>query len=126
MMKMKKFITVVMTAMCMTFAGAMTANAAENAGIGDTNGDGVINSVDASEILSFYADVSVGKEPTDDEKFMGVSDITNTPAFSDNDNQFNLEIIVTDMIHQVGVPAHIKGYQYIRTAILMVYVPAVV
>lgn len=23
------------------------------------------------------------------------------------------------MIHQIGVPAHIKGYQYLRTAILM-------
>ncbi|MBQ7756855.1 MAG: sporulation transcription factor Spo0A [Oscillospiraceae bacterium] len=53
------------------------------------------------------------------KELMGVSDITNTPAFSDNDNQFNLEIIVTDMIHQVGVPAHIKGYHYLREAIML-------
>lgn len=32
--------------------------------------------------------------------------------------QKNLEIVVTDMIHQLGVPAHIKGYHYLRTAIL--------
>lgn len=32
----------------------------------------------------------------------------------------NLENDVTDMIHEVGVPAHIKGYQYLRDAILMV------
>ena len=32
--------------------------------------------------------------------------------------QADLEVIVTDMIHQLGVPAHIKGYHYLRTAIL--------
>lgn len=31
----------------------------------------------------------------------------------------NLENDVTDMIHEVGVPAHIKGYQYLRDAIIM-------
>lgn len=33
--------------------------------------------------------------------------------------QQNLEEVVTSMIHDVGVPAHIKGYQYLREAILM-------
>lgn len=32
----------------------------------------------------------------------------------------NLENDVTDIIHEVGVPAHIKGYQYLRDAIIMV------
>jgi two-component system response regulator (stage 0 sporulation protein A) len=32
----------------------------------------------------------------------------------------NLEALVTNMIHEVGVPAHIKGYQYLREAIMMV------
>jgi len=32
----------------------------------------------------------------------------------------HLENDVTDMIHEVGVPAHIKGYQYLRDAIMMV------
>jgi two-component system response regulator (stage 0 sporulation protein A) len=31
----------------------------------------------------------------------------------------NLEREVTDIIHDVGVPAHIKGYQYLREAILI-------
>ena len=31
----------------------------------------------------------------------------------------SLETQVTDIIHEIGVPAHIKGYQYLRTAILM-------
>ena len=30
-----------------------------------------------------------------------------------------LEEIVTEIIHDVGVPAHIKGYQYLREAIVM-------
>lgn len=31
----------------------------------------------------------------------------------------DLEAQVTKIIHQIGVPAHIKGYQYLRTAIIM-------
>ena len=31
----------------------------------------------------------------------------------------NLEADVTDIIHEIGVPAHIKGYQYLRDAIVM-------
>ncbi len=31
----------------------------------------------------------------------------------------SLETSVTDIIHEVGVPAHIKGYQYIREAIML-------
>ncbi|GAV25644.1 sporulation transcription factor Spo0A [Carboxydothermus islandicus] len=32
----------------------------------------------------------------------------------------NLELLVTNIIHEMGVPAHIKGYHYLRDAILMV------
>lgn len=32
----------------------------------------------------------------------------------------NLEVEVTNIIHQMGVPAHVKGYQYLRDAIIMV------
>ena len=31
----------------------------------------------------------------------------------------SLESDVTDVIHEIGVPAHIKGYQYLRDAIIM-------
>ncbi len=37
---------------------------------------------------------------------------------SSKPSQQDLEIIVTDVIHQLGVPAHIKGYHYLRAAIL--------
>ena len=32
----------------------------------------------------------------------------------------NLELMITDVIHQIGVPAHIKGYRYLRDAITLV------
>lgn len=35
------------------------------------------------------------------------------------DKKHDLEKDVTDMIHEIGVPAHIKGYQYLREAIMM-------
>ena len=31
----------------------------------------------------------------------------------------DLEMLVTDIIHQIGVPAHIKGYHYLREAIIL-------
>lgn len=31
----------------------------------------------------------------------------------------DLEVIVSEIMHQIGVPAHIKGYQYLRTAIIL-------
>ncbi len=32
--------------------------------------------------------------------------------------ELSLEVVVTEMIHQLGVPAHIKGYHYLRSAIM--------
>lgn len=37
----------------------------------------------------------------------------------DENNKENLEAAVTNIIHEVGVPAHIKGYQFLREAIIM-------
>ena len=31
----------------------------------------------------------------------------------------NIEAMVTSIIHEIGVPAHIKGYQYLREAIMI-------
>ena len=35
----------------------------------------------------------------------------------------NIEAMVTSMIHEIGVPAHIKGYQYLREAIMIAVSP---
>ena len=43
-----------------------------------------------------------------------------TPRKSEDNNRIpDIETQVTKIIHQIGVPAHIKGYQYLRTAILL-------
>ena len=41
------------------------------------------------------------------------------PADMNGRQEVDLELRVTNMIHEVGVPAHIKGYQYLRDAIMM-------
>lgn len=50
------------------------------------------------------------------------SEIFNTerrPAHISNTSR-SLEVEVTNIMHELGVPAHIKGYQYLRDAIMMV------
>ena len=43
-----------------------------------------------------------------------------TAQTKENEDQTpDIETQVTRIIHQIGVPAHIKGYQYLRTAILL-------
>ena len=42
------------------------------------------------------------------------------PQQIDKKSEDGLEALVTNIIHEVGVPAHIKGYQYLREAIMMV------
>lgn len=41
--------------------------------------------------------------------------VHNGSVLSDPD----LELMVTEIIHQIGVPAHIKGYSYLREAIML-------
>lgn len=36
-----------------------------------------------------------------------------------SEQKTDLEIVVSDIMHQIGVPAHIKGYQYLRYAIIL-------
>lgn len=41
----------------------------------------------------------------------------NTGSHERNEN--DLEVVVSEIMHQIGVPAHIKGYQYLREAIIL-------
>ncbi len=40
-------------------------------------------------------------------------------AEAEKPSEIILECAVTEIIHQVGIPAHIKGYHYLRTAIML-------
>ena len=41
------------------------------------------------------------------------------PAVKEDVKNTDLETMVTSVIHEIGVPAHIKGYQYLREAIMI-------
>ena len=41
------------------------------------------------------------------------------PASQAQRREADLEAVVTEIIHEIGVPAHIKGYQYLREAIIL-------
>ena len=65
----------------------------------------------------------LGVEPIDIDTF---SNIIKSMLHEKNegvtfDYDPNLDEEITDMLHEVGVPAHIKGYLYLREAITMVY-----
>lgn len=38
-----------------------------------------------------------------------------------NTKMFNKEAMVADMLHRLGIPSHIRGYQYIKEGVLIVY-----
>jgi len=59
--------------------------------------------------------VAKGLKNTSDSKTSSVSNM-NIPIGSPK----NLEVEVTRIIHEIGVPAHVKGYQYLRDAIMLV------
>lgn len=50
---------------------------------------------------------------------LGIASEQNSQAKLDYDTDLDSEI--TSILHEVGVPAHIKGYMYLREAISMVY-----
>lgn len=45
----------------------------------------------------------------------------NTYSLKEKENTENLDTEITSILHEIGVPAHIKGYLYLREAISMVY-----
>ncbi|MGL4730411.1 MAG: sporulation transcription factor Spo0A, partial [Clostridium sp.] len=49
----------------------------------------------------------------------GVNELINTTTPTNNE-PVDLETEITSIIHEIGVPAHIKGYMYLREAITMV------
>lgn len=48
------------------------------------------------------------------------SNLASLPVYQPPTRAKNMDLEVTNLIHQMGVPAHIKGYQYLRDAILLV------
>ncbi|MBW9170744.1 sporulation transcription factor Spo0A [Clostridium estertheticum] len=58
---------------------------------------------------------------SDNSSKKSISFIDTTEARKNNRNEpMDLEAEITNIIHEIGVPAHIKGYMYLREAITMV------
>lgn len=51
----------------------------------------------------------------------GISKVAQGIVYENHEivSDWSLETDVTNIIHEIGVPAHIKGYQYLRDAIIM-------
>ncbi|HHU76722.1 MAG TPA: sporulation transcription factor Spo0A [Firmicutes bacterium] len=60
----------------------------------------------------------LGRENTHQPKEMSATSQKNANAKNGGDNNYIEEI--TNIIHEIGIPAHIKGYLYLRDAISMV------
>ncbi len=66
-----------------------------------------------AQVNNFISRESTFNAPTSKSQYI---DLKNMSSNKDD----SIEALVTNIIHEVGVPAHIKGYQYLREAIIMV------
>ncbi len=48
-----------------------------------------------------------------------INTIINYTSKTENEGGQDLKVIVTNIIHRIGVPAHVKGYHYLREAIIL-------
>ena len=63
----------------------------------------------------------VGEKPNETKEQESIETVVETTEKeTENKKEEILEIKVTNIIHEIGVPAHIKGYQYLRDGIIMV------
>lgn len=87
---------------------------------------GVSNSDFEQQILSAGADYYFIK-PVDASvvadriKLLVSMNVNNSllPSVPGKTNNTGLEVVISEIMHQIGVPAHIKGYQYLREAIIL-------
>lgn len=73
-------------------------------------------------IMSFHNAYYVLK-PFDAEGLIGmlnrISALAADELGGDENGNSGYEIVVTEVLHQMGIPAHIKGYHYLREAIVL-------
>ena len=70
------------------------------------------------EMIGSYEEVSVNNMPSTSR-----TTVTHNNTMTDRrpeDRSYDLDMEITSIIHEIGVPAHIKGYMYLREAIKMV------
>lgn len=53
------------------------------------------------------------------QRLMQISGWSTEPSVPLDRSDADLEIVISDIMRQIGVPAHIKGYQYLRESIIL-------
>jgi two-component system response regulator (stage 0 sporulation protein A) len=88
----------------------------------------VLTSYNTQDIISKVADLGASYfmlKPFElsnlEDKINTLSKTINARGESIDLHHNNLQISITRTLHELGVPSHIKGYQYIREGITMVY-----
>ena len=83
----------------------------------------VLSSVDnprfEKEILSAGADYYFLKPFDVEIMAQRLSQMKDWSEYKSEKQEPDLEIVISDIMHQIGVPAHIKGYKYLRYAITL-------
>ena len=72
--------------------------------------DFLIKPVDANKLIKAISEAG---------EHSGAININLEDAIRETPEQQDLECIITDIIHQIGIPAHIKGYHFLRYAIML-------
>lgn len=72
----------------------------------------VMKPFNVSHIIELLNDVNTVKDTSREKK--GIIQI-------ESDSPIDLNTEITNILHEIGVPAHIKGYLYLRESIAMVY-----
>lgn len=69
----------------------------------------ILKPINLANIYEIISDVKASEEAPENK------------AISLNDTKVDLDTEITDLLHEIGVPAHIRGYLYIREAITLCY-----
>lgn len=87
----------------------------------------VATSYNAAEVIREVSEYGVSYyvlKPFDLEDVKNrINDITNKKDVNQNIDFYNsnLQVSITKMLHELGIPSHIKGYQYIREAVGIIF-----
>ena len=77
----------------------------------------IMKPFEINKIVKIIRDINSRYDSVEVEKAHGGNMFTSRPV----QKEFDLESEITNILHEMGVPAHIKGYLYLRESINMVY-----
>ena len=80
----------------------------------------VVKPFDFKIFIKRLKQIVVNENENEDFQSSEYIQIPKSVNLSSSDSTKSLEAKITNIIHEIGVPAHIKGYLYLREAILMV------